>query len=140
MISSRPRRLRDVERAGRQIGAELAPPATTEPLRDLREVITALGFQPDFEVGAAGALSCRLGNCPYRDAVRSNAEVVCTLHRGITAGLLAELDPGAKLERFEPEDPEEAGCLIEVSGGSWPGRAPRPQEAEAGDTQRNGRD
>ena len=40
--------------------------------------------------------------------------VVCGLHRGITIGILAELDPEAELVRFEPADPERAGCLVEV--------------------------
>src|SRR5947199_318515 len=61
--------------------------------------------------------SCRLGNCPYRDSVKENQAVVCGLHRGITAGILTELDPGAKLTGFEPRDPERAGCLIEVRTG-----------------------
>ena len=65
-------------------------------------------------VKADGGLTCHLENCPYRDSVRENADVVCTLHRGITAGLLAELDPRAKLTGFEPHDPERAGCLVEV--------------------------
>jgi predicted ArsR family transcriptional regulator len=121
VIPAGPRREREVEKAGRQIGAELAPQGTNDPLRDLREITIALGFQPDLEVPAAGELKCCLGNCPYRDAVRADQELICTLHRGITAGLLAELDPTATLERFEPKDPERAGCLIGVAGGSWPG-------------------
>jgi hypothetical protein len=48
--------------------------------------------------------------------VRKNADVVCTLHRGITIGLLSVLDPAAKLIRFEPRDPDRAGCLVEVGG------------------------
>jgi hypothetical protein len=40
---------------------------------------------------------------------------VCTLHRGITRGLLDELAPDAKLIDFVAKDPDTAGCLIEVS-------------------------
>ncbi|MEA2658437.1 MAG: hypothetical protein QOF64_1028, partial [Candidatus Binatota bacterium] len=58
--------------------------------------------------------TCSLGNCPYKVSVRESPEVVCTLHRGITAGLLAELDPKAKLTEFVPKDPERAGCLVGV--------------------------
>ena len=57
-----------------------------------------------------------LGNCPYRDAVRENQEVICALHRGLTRGLLDVLEPQAKLTAFEPRDPYEAGCLIELAG------------------------
>jgi hypothetical protein len=51
---------------------------------------------------------------PYRDSVRANPEVVCSLHRGITEGLLAGLAPGSRLAGFEPRDPDRACCLVEV--------------------------
>jgi len=114
-IPANPTRLREVERAGREIGRELAPPAGEDTAEDLRDALAALGFEPTLERGVEG-FACSLGNCPYRDSVRENPEVVCTLHRGITAGLLDDLDPEATLVRFEPHDPEQAGCLIEVSG------------------------
>ncbi len=127
-IPAGPVRLREIERSGREIGRGLAPEDRHDPLESFRQIVAALGFQPELEVRRDGALVCRLGNCPYRDSVRENADVVCTLHRGITAGLVAELDPKAKLARFEPHDPERAGCLVEVAGGSWnaPSQSKRP--------------
>lgn len=110
-------RLREVERTGREIGRELAPAAAGDPVGAFVGTVAALGFQPALERSADG-FSCRLENCPYRDSVHESAEVVCTLHRGITAGILAELDPDASLVAFEPHDPDRAGCLVEVSGGS----------------------
>jgi len=115
-IPASPARLREVERTGREIGAELAPTAGDDPAEDLRDALAALGFEPTLERGKGG-FTCHLGNCPYRDAVRENQAVICTLHRGITAGILAELDPQAELTRFEPKDPDQAGCVVEVSGG-----------------------
>jgi predicted ArsR family transcriptional regulator len=112
-IPATPTRMREVERAGREIGRELAPAAGGDPAEDLRDAFAALGFEPSVVRTAAG-FTCTLGNCPYRDAVRENQEVVCGLHRGITAGILSELDPKAKLTAFEPHDPERAGCLVEV--------------------------
>ena len=110
-------RLREVERAGREIGTELAPSGRAEdPVEGFRQVLVSLGFQPVLEQGAHGEFTCRLENCPYRDSVRENADLVCGLHRGITTGLLAELVPGAELVRFEPHDPERAGCVVGVSG------------------------
>ncbi|MBK5220320.1 MAG: hypothetical protein JJE35_11125 [Thermoleophilia bacterium] len=82
-----------------------------------RRVAAALGFQPALEVGDDGGFTCRLENCPYRESARENPDVVCTLHRGITVGLLAELDPEARLTRFEPHDPDSAGCPVGVRGG-----------------------
>ncbi len=78
--------------------------------------LTALGFAPQRERGEMGRVVFRLGNCPYREAVRENQEVVCTLHRGLTRGVMDELAPSATLTKFVPEDPGRAGCLIEVEG------------------------
>lgn len=114
-IPAGPGRLRDIERTGREIGRELAPPDPGDPVESFRAAIAALGFDPVLEVDGEGGFSCRLENCPYRESVRENAEVVCGLHRGLTVGLLAELDPGATLVRFEPRDPQRAGCLIAVA-------------------------
>lgn len=114
-IPAGPTRLREVERTGREIGRELAPKGSDDAVEGLRQTFAALGFQPAMKVKTDGGLSCRLENCPYRDSVRENADVVCTLHRGITTGVLEKLDPTAKLIGFEPHDPDRAGCLIEVS-------------------------
>lgn len=116
-IPAAPARLREVERAGEQIGRELAPAAAADPVEAFRQAIAALGFRPRIEPREDG-FCCRLENCPYRDSARESADVVCALHRGITAGLLSELDPAAELVAFEPHDPDRAGCLVEVSGGS----------------------
>jgi hypothetical protein len=48
--------------------------------------------------------------------VRENPQVICTLHKGITAGLLEGLAPQARLLVFEPHDPDVAGCLVEMVG------------------------
>jgi|SRR5680860_1159090 len=114
-IPAGPTRLREVERTGREIGRELAPKESGDAVEGLRQTLAALGFQPSMKVEADGSLTCRVENCPYRDSVRENADVVCTLHRGITVGVLEKLDPKAKLTGFEPHDPDRAGCLIEVS-------------------------
>ena len=76
----------------------------------------ATQIQPRVQARNDDRLAICLRNCPYRDAVRENQPVVCTLHRGITRGLLDVLNPAAELAEFVPRDPDEAGCLIEVSG------------------------
>jgi predicted ArsR family transcriptional regulator len=113
-IPTSPARLREVERAGRGIGAELAPAPGADPAARFRDALAALGFEPTLE-REEGGFSCRFGNCPYSNAAGENREIVCGLHRGITAGILAALDPGAELTRFEPHDPERAGCVVGVS-------------------------
>jgi predicted ArsR family transcriptional regulator len=105
----------DIETGGREIGRELAPEhrhhTTTEALHD---VFSALGFAPS-EQPHAGGMRFVLGNCPYRDAVLHNREAVCGLHRGMTEGLLDELDPDARLVGFVARDPYRAGCVVDVA-------------------------
>lgn len=113
-IPARPARLREIERTGRDIGRELAPRDAAEGELAMEATLSALGFQPTTQSGPPGRVTHRLGNCPYRAAVRENQPVICTLHRGMTRGLLDVLLPGARLADFVPRDPDEAGCLIEV--------------------------
>ncbi|MET0972444.1 MAG: helix-turn-helix domain-containing protein [Thermoleophilaceae bacterium] len=113
-IPASPARLREVEATGRDVGRELA--AGGGPADHvLGDVLSALGCQPAVEL-RDGRFSCRLGNCPFRDSVRENQDVVCTLHRGLTRGLLDRVAPAATLARFVPHDPDLAGCEIEIEG------------------------
>jgi predicted ArsR family transcriptional regulator len=109
-------RLRDVERAGREIGRKLAPRGGGSAREAMQSTLTALGFQPRLELREGGGACYCLANCPYRDAVRENQQLICTLHRGLTRGLLDELAPKARLAGFVARDPYEAGCLIEIEG------------------------
>lgn len=109
---------RAIEAAGREIGRELAPAPGALPAEPtMHASLASLGFQPRRERGGEGELTYRLCNCPFRDAAGESQSVVCTLHRGITRGLLDELDPETVLADFVPQDPYAAGCLIELRGG-----------------------
>jgi predicted ArsR family transcriptional regulator len=112
-LKARPRGLRGIEETGRQIGRELAPAGMTADAGAFEASLTALGLQPVAQPREAGVTYC-LRNCPYRDAVHENQPAICTLHKGITRGLLEVLAPEAKLTGFVPHDPDEAGCLIEL--------------------------
>ena len=116
MGSSGARGLRGVETTGREIGRELASRQGNTGAEAFQASLTVLGFQPQTQDGEDGQTSIRLRNCPYRDAVRENQPAICTLHRGITRGLLDVQAPGAKLTGFEPRDPDVAGCLLELTG------------------------
>jgi predicted ArsR family transcriptional regulator len=109
--------IRDVEATGREIGRELAP-ADQEgsPEQRLHGALAALGFAPTRRFDAPDRMTYCLDNCPYRDVVHEKQAVVCALHRGITRGMLDTLDPKTKLVGFVPEDPDTAGCLIELRG------------------------
>ncbi len=116
VLSERRASVRQAGATGRRIGRELAPPSDGPADQALAALLAALGFAPRLEGAADAALTYRLCNCPYRDAVRENAEVVCALHEGITRGVLDVIAPAATLLAFVPADPERAGCLIEVGG------------------------
>lgn len=116
-IPVNPARLREVERSGRELGAQLGPGRGRGASEEaMGRALTALGFAPQRDRDGAGHTVFRLGNCPYRDAVRANQPVVCALHGGITRGLLDAIEPSARLTQFVPRDPDEAGCVIEVEG------------------------
>jgi predicted ArsR family transcriptional regulator len=115
-IPATPARLREVETEGREIGHELAPDAVTSQRQAIQDSLTALGFQPEVTEESESRLGCTLGNCPYRDSVRANQDVVCSLHRGLTRGLLDRVAPEARLARFVPHDPDRAGCEIDIDG------------------------
>jgi predicted ArsR family transcriptional regulator len=110
--------LRTIEATGREIGHDLAPDDEGgAPEERMHGALVALGFQPQRETDRAGGLTYRLCNCPYRDAASENQSAVCTLHRGITRGLLDGVAPKTRLAGFVPRDPYTAGCLIELRGG-----------------------
>jgi len=118
LVASRRTGLRSIEATGREIGRDLAPSADAAPAeKTMHAALISLGFQPQREPGPSGEVTYRLGNCPYRDAVRENQPIVCTLHRGITRGLLDQIAPETKLAGFAPRDPDTAGCLITLRGG-----------------------
>jgi predicted ArsR family transcriptional regulator len=106
-----------IESTGRQIGRELASGIQGSAERSLYAALSAMGFQPRRELPSdSQGLAYRLCNCPYREAAQANPEAVCGLHHGITLGLLEALDPDGELIAFRPEDPLQAGCLIELAG------------------------
>lgn len=114
-VGSEPVWLERIEAAGREIGRELAPAEEGRGVAaTMLDALTAMGFQPRLHREGAAQLRYVLGNCPYRDAVRDNQPVVCSLHRGITRGLLDRMDAKAELTDFVARDPYTAGCLIDV--------------------------
>jgi predicted ArsR family transcriptional regulator len=115
ITSGRPS-LRAIETTGRAIGRELAATGTPAGAEGLVSSLAALGFQPTVTVESDATVTVCLENCPYRDAVLENQAAICTLHRGVTRGLLDVVVPRARLVNFEPHDPNDAGCLIQIAG------------------------
>jgi len=115
-VLARDHRLDDVEAAGREIGRELAPAVAGRGVREgMHDALAALGFAPTRDDPAQETMRYVLTNCPYRQTAAESPAVVCTLHRGITRGLLDGLDPQAKLTGFVAKDPFAAGCEIDVA-------------------------
>ena len=114
-VPADPDRLAELEAAGRRLGRRLASDGPELPLADrVTTVLAALGFQPRAHHDRPGGVRFELRNCPYRDAVRANQAAICTLHRGLTQGLLDSLPGQAHLRAFVARDPDRAGCLIDI--------------------------
>lgn len=115
-IPATPARLREVDDAGAELGrefaAQLGPIPESDSLDMLDHALEALGFEPRRSASGADGAQYKLTVCPYAEAVRVNPQVVCTLHRGIIRGVLDEIDPAYELTRFEPKDPDCAGCIV----------------------------
>lgn len=107
--------LRSVEETGRAIGREIAVPSSEDPVESFKQAVAALGFQPVIDNESDAGFSCTLRNCPYRETAQAYPGIVCSLHRGITSGLLETLAPDAELTDFEIKDPETADCRLTVS-------------------------
>jgi predicted ArsR family transcriptional regulator len=127
-------RLREVEEAGAEMGAELAEQVgaseSDDPFQALSHALEALGFEPRRAGGEP--VRYELMTCPYAEAVRENPAVVCTLHKGIIRGVLDSVAPAVRLTRFEPHDPDEAGCLVEVTrvAAKQPPRKAKPKSPD----------
>ncbi|MBK8294968.1 MAG: helix-turn-helix domain-containing protein [Solirubrobacterales bacterium] len=108
----------EVEARSRQIGRELASGGGNDldPERHFHDTLAAMGFQPSRKRLTSKGVTYCLNNCPYRDVVRERQELICSLHRGITGGLLEKIDPSSSLSAFTPKDPDKAGCTIKIDG------------------------
>lgn len=109
-----------VELAGVDIGREIGGNARSETdsesaTEHLHAALHGFGFAPAVSTPTEHRTRFTLHHCPYRDAVVENATAVCTLHRGITKGLLDRLAPTGSLAAFVPNDPDQAGCQIDVA-------------------------
>ncbi len=114
-VPADPDRLAEVAATGRQLGQELAGQASADAVAATMETMLGqLGFAPALH-RTGQRVTFELGRCPYREAVHENQPVVCTLHEGLTIGLLDKLSPASRLESFVPGDPDRAGCLIQIA-------------------------
>jgi predicted ArsR family transcriptional regulator len=100
--------------AGRAWGgglAAVAPPGPDTAQQVVVRALDELGFEPRAEpAGPPGEV--RLHNCPFRELVDRDRELVCTVHAGLLDGLVGGPGAGAAvaLEPFETP----TTCLVRV--------------------------
>jgi predicted ArsR family transcriptional regulator len=108
----------EVEAFGREAGETLA---STDDREGVLAVMARLGFSPrergPSEDADAGVLDLSLESCPFREAVLApGGEAICTLHLGLLSGMARRVRGAARVTRFEPKDPNLAGCRARIEG------------------------
>jgi predicted ArsR family transcriptional regulator len=82
-----------VPHAGADTESSAVAPDLGGPDRELAQLAALmvqfgdLGFEPE---GGVDPLEIRLHRCPFRDLARERPEIVCSLHLGLTRGILAQ--------------------------------------------------
>ena len=104
---------------GRRWGASLAqnivsdrPIGEERAQAELVRVLDDVGFAPELTSGGDGR-RVLLRHCPFLEAAEAHAEVVCSVHRGLMDGALAEMGAPLATERLIPFA-EPAGCVAQL--------------------------
>ncbi len=102
---------------GRRWGASLVPPpspgrpvSTARARRELLRLLDDVGFAPEADSRGARIL---LRHCPFLEAARAHPEVVCSVHRGLMDGALAEMRAPVATARLVPFA-EPGGCVAHL--------------------------
>ena len=104
---------------GRRWGASMAQKvAGRRPLGEKRaeaelvRVLDEVGFAPE-RPSAGDPRRVLLRHCPFLEAAEAHPEVVCSVHRGLMDGALAEMGAPLATERLVPFA-EPAGCVAQL--------------------------
>lgn len=92
---------------GRELGRELADPGEGDAIEVLDATMARLGFEPVTD--RSGVVFTR---CPFRELATAYPDLVCSLHRGLTEGVLDTV--GGRLTGFHDLDAVEP-CTAVVS-------------------------
>jgi len=123
------RSLDAVERQAEEWGAYLVGLGGPKPgvrlpagrnLAILRDAMARAGFDPRFRRTGPAAVEVTLRDCPFRDLVDEHRDLVCTVHRGLIAGMLGGLKPRMRLRELRPFV-ERGICRVQAAT-----TAPRP--------------
>lgn len=100
-----------VERYGYLEGQGLLP--TGAGPEAIIRLLEGLGFAPARNDVSTDDLDLRLKRCPFAEAVTARGgQLVCILHRGLSAGLADSALAGGRLRAFEIADPLEGRCRV----------------------------
>jgi len=83
----------------------------------LQEAMARAGFEPRFRRTPGAAIDVTLRDCPFRDLADEYRRLVCTLHRGLLAGMGGGLKPPMRIEKFEPFT-ERTICTLRLTDGT----------------------
>ncbi|WP_258726342.1 helix-turn-helix transcriptional regulator [Cellulomonas sp. NS3] len=113
-------------------GTAVVAPLEQAQLAALEQHLEDLGFAPD---ACTDGLEVRLNRCPFVDLARERPEVVCSVHLGLSRGVLAQRDGLLVADRLE-RVPGAQRCVLHlarraVGEPAQPGAA-APSAAEPG--------
>ncbi len=94
--------------------------------------LAELGFDPVAEPGEGSARGVTFTGCPFRELAAAYPDLVCTLHRGVTEGILttvAEQTPGvtasvASFSTLVDADPCRAELVVDAAPSTRDGTGP----------------
>jgi predicted ArsR family transcriptional regulator len=101
------------EDVGRRRGTAHRAATEGDPVALLLEVMAGDGFQPELG-GDPDRPVVTFHRCPYATAAADHPGVVCALHRGFAAGVLAGDDPTVDIGPLEIREPRLAGCRLHL--------------------------
>lgn len=90
---------------GRDLGRELADPTAGSPIDVLDVTMARLGFEP-----AADGNRAIFTRCPFRELASAYPDLVCSLHRGLTEGVLEST--GMEIAEFHDLDDSEPCSVV----------------------------
>jgi predicted ArsR family transcriptional regulator len=60
------------------------------------------GFDPRFRRADATSVQITMRDCPFRELLDEHRDLVCSIHRGLLEGMLAEVKPPLRMTEFAP--------------------------------------
>jgi len=104
----------DAVDAGREHGAASAarPRPAGTCVEALSAELAAMGFDPESVVEQESA-TVAFTRCPFRELAEANPELVCSLHRGLVEGFVAERGDGQVVEFHDLSD--RTPCQVEIA-------------------------